>query len=274
MGRSVSVSNPRAAAMRCSVIHSPTVRPVRRRTTVVRVPRGHAQFACHITQPQRLGVTPVDHLEHLGQQRFATAPQLGDHRSGQPREIDQQQRQLRERRLAITVLPREQFRFDRTDRGVPRRPSGRGHVQPQYPAGVPVQEREQQRVRPPRRPRRSPVLAQRGGVEEQRNTGVAVLQPLGVEHLTRGRHVDQPGRGKVPKRRKVVDVATAFDEILGAGPHHRHGRRVRIAPVLIDRYPRALPNHPSGSRHTAKNSPTFAEDHPIAIQSRGSPWTM
>ena len=38
------------------------------------VPRRHAQFAGHVAQRQRLAEAPVDHLEHLGQQRFTGAP--------------------------------------------------------------------------------------------------------------------------------------------------------------------------------------------------------
>ena len=105
--------------MRRSMIHSCTVRPVRRRTTVVRCPGRHAEFARHVAQRQRLAVTLVDHREHVGQQRFTAAPQIGHHVAGQTRELDQQQRQVRQGRLPIGLLPRGQLGFDRRESRYP-----------------------------------------------------------------------------------------------------------------------------------------------------------
>ena len=193
-------------------------------------------------------MTLVDHREHLGQQRFTAAPQIGHHVAGQTRELDQQQRQVRQGRLPIALLPRASAPFRSTESRCPTSVAGPRDLQPQHPARVSVQEREEQRVRPPSRPRRSRVLAERGGVEEHRDPVFQLLQLPRVEHLTRGRHVYQARRGDIPERREIVDVTTTFAEILGPG-RSPIPEAARIGPVLVDRHPARCLNHPSWPCH-------------------------
>ena len=107
------------------------------------VPGRHPHFLRHVAQRQWLAVPAVDHRKDFGEQRFAAAPQIVHDVAGQPRDIDQQQREVRQRGLLVAVLTRGQFRFDRLDRGIPVRLAGFRQLQSQQPARLSVQKREQ-----------------------------------------------------------------------------------------------------------------------------------
>lgn len=73
MDRSVSSSSRRAWDIRRSVIHSPTVRPVRRPTMVVRWPGSHADRFGDLAGGKRTGAALVDDVEDLREQRLVVA---------------------------------------------------------------------------------------------------------------------------------------------------------------------------------------------------------
>src|SRR5271170_3820410 len=110
-----------------------------------------------------------------------------------------------------------------------------------------MQKWEEQWVRAPRRPRRSRVLTERGGIEEHRDPSIQVVHLPRVEHLARGRHVRQARRCDVPERGEIVNVTTPlayFTEVTV----YRHGRSVRIGPVLVDGHAVAVPDYPSSQK--------------------------
>jgi hypothetical protein len=95
-----------------------------------------------------------------------------------------------------------------------------------------MDERKQQRVKTPRRPRRSAVAIERGGIEEHSDPVVSVGHLSRVDGGTRRDHVDQPGCVGVPEDREVVNVHAMFENAVG--PDDRNRRGVGIGPVLID----------------------------------------
>src|ERR1700712_2710044 len=117
---------------------------------------------------------------------------------------------------------------------------------------------------PPRRPWRTPVLAEGGRVEEHTDSTLEVAERFRVEDLPGSDHVHRARRRPVPQRREMVNVTALVGYLLGT-PYHRKRGRVRIGPVLVDGHSAAVPDQAGGSGgliwHQAKDSPTLPEDH-------------
>jgi hypothetical protein len=60
----------------------------------------HADAHGDLAQRQRFVEACFDHLEDLGEQGFVAAPQVADHVGAQPGDLDEQQRHVREYRVA------------------------------------------------------------------------------------------------------------------------------------------------------------------------------
>ena len=144
--RSVSRRSLRASAIRRSVIHRWTLRPVLRRTTVVRCPGVSPTAAAMVGERDRLAVVLLDELEHRREQRLAAEPQVVADVDGDPRGADEQQREVRERGFGGAVARVSEFALDRRDVLGPGGPLVGRYGQALGAAGGPADEREQQRV--------------------------------------------------------------------------------------------------------------------------------
>jgi hypothetical protein len=71
-----------------------------------------------------------------------------------------------------------------------------------------------------------------------------------------------------------VNVTTHFYEVVAEVPVHRHGRYVRIGPVLVDGHAAAVADYPGCPRHVTKDSPTFDEDQLILMYASTSVWIL
>ncbi len=108
----------------------------------------------------------LDHVEHLGEQRFGVLAQIADDVRGQPGHPDEQQHEVRGHGLPVTLTAVRQLVLQRLDAGGPLGTERFGHLEPQRTRRAAVDEREQQRVRAPRQVRAGSVRAERVGREE------------------------------------------------------------------------------------------------------------
>ena len=106
-----------------------------------------------------------------------------------------------------------------------------------------MHEREQQRMRLPRRPRRSTVTIERSGIEEDPGPVVSVGHLRRIDRRTGRRHINQPGR--IPQHREVVNVHAMFEKFARLGADHRYRRCVEISPVLINGHTAAVADQPT-----------------------------
>ena len=247
----------------------------------------HPDALGHVAEGQRFGEPLLDHVEHLGQQGLVAAPQVAHHVGGQACDVDEQQRQVRQCGLPVSLVAVGQFSFDCCDRGRPHQPPRGWHVQPKQSARNSVQERKQQRVSPPGGPRRLPVPAEGGRIEKHPATRpVNRGQDGRVDHLARGHHVHiavVDWAGRVPRGLsgsfgvhqdwEVVDVALPVArQGVPVEPQHRNRRDLRGGPVPVDRHPGAVARRPRHLRHGTKNTPTSAKNRPTTLLSLVSPW--
>jgi hypothetical protein len=103
-----------------------------------------------------------------------------------------------------------------------------------------MDEREQERVSAPRRPRRSSVSIECGRIEEQADPVVPVGDLCRVDGGTRRDHIDAARSVCVPQDREVVDVLAVFQT--AAASDDRYRGSVRICSVLINRQAVAVPD--------------------------------
>ncbi len=116
-----------------------------------------------------------------------------------------------------------------------------------------MQEREEEGVRLPRRPRGSRVLTEGNRIEEHRDPVAGRNDPVGVKHLAWGCHVHQTGCGDIPERREIVDVRTTFGKLVVA--NDRDGGRIRVGPVPVDGHAFLVAAEPGSLRHITKDNP-------------------
>ena len=179
----------------------------------------------HVAQRQRLAVTPVDHREHLGQQRFAAAPQIGHH-VARPA--------ARARSAAASGAPGPPADSRPAARSVPFRSTGS-----RYPTSV-VGPRAPPAAAPrptcPCRNGKSSGCARHAGHGDRASSPSAAGSKNTADPVVRSRPAapgraphpaattyTRPDRGHVPERREIVDVTTTLADIRrGPRPMHRH----------------------------------------------------
>ncbi len=165
----------------------------------------------------------------------------------------------------ISVPPSCQFVFDRPDGAIPRRPAARRKAQPQQTAGSTVQERKQQGVCPPRRPRRQRVATHSGGIEEHPHTIVSAHNFLWMEHYAR----PLPHRRAKPRARTTGRGKYGYDgrapirRRLVRGPAEQEGCQCRSGTGKSAHRPGASPVTPR--RPCPKNTPSFTDDRPTTV---------
>ena len=201
----------------------------------------------------------VDHRKDVGEQWFAAAPQVVDDVAGQPRELDQQQREVRQGRLLVAVLPRRPVP-SRSTRS--RNSSSVGGI-----SAAPVATA------------RPIVHAETGttaGGSARPATAIARPHPGRRDRRTlrprpRGRRglpdrAPRRRRSRTQHRPRVGTTTPESRECGGPGyvpvrpPDHRQWGRVRIGPVLVDGHSAVVPDQPGRRGHATKDSPSLTED--------------